>query len=207
MWPLTHATECDVTWLYKQSKLNKSLPRQICIIVAVTNTIITGAGAEEGKRGERMTEDTERRGGALILHLHATCEDDKAKQKKKIKIKTSSRNKFRFNLFLQKPQDKEQSFLTHQSLSLVQIKQNISSWLQCHHWATRWENVINEKNKKPQKMLRMLRSSCEPLDEANLLTLHYASILIFWVTLVPPSGSFLLLYFTNSMLQSLATEC
>lgn len=74
-----------------------------------------------------MTEDKERRGGALILHLHATCEDDKAKQKKKIKIKTSSRNKFRFNLFLQKPQDKEQSFLTHQSLSLVQIKQNISS--------------------------------------------------------------------------------
>lgn len=67
--------------------MNKSLPRQICIIVAVTNTIITGAGAEEGKRGERMTEDTERRGGALILHLHATCEDDKAKQKKKNKNK------------------------------------------------------------------------------------------------------------------------
>lgn len=34
-----------------------------------------------------MTEDTERRGGALILHLHATCEDDKAKQKKKNKNK------------------------------------------------------------------------------------------------------------------------
>lgn len=50
-------------------KKKKSLPRQICVIVAVTNAIITGVGVAGQRGGQRATAEEKAEGGALTLAL------------------------------------------------------------------------------------------------------------------------------------------
>jgi len=67
-----------VVWIKLSEVHSKSLPGQICIIVAITNAIITGVD----HRTEREEDDVrrkERRGCALALPFHATCDDHCAK--------------------------------------------------------------------------------------------------------------------------------
>lgn len=99
---------------------SKILPRQICIIVAVTNAIITGGSQNRERESDSRRE---RRGCALTLPSHATCNDTGAKltfrlnfgTKKHTQRKTTRKQLLIHSVFLQYKQAQEKSLHPHTS--------------------------------------------------------------------------------------------